>query len=511
MFSFVVLQAFGLIADALVVAAQTMADPTLLLLIFLVVLFGMFMGAVPGLGGIITLTLLIPLTFGMEPIVAFMLLAAALGATNFGGSITAILINTPGSAVNAATILDGYPMARQGRAREALGAAATASAVGAMFGLVVLFLSIPVMMEILLMFSQIEIFWLGIWGVTILAMIVRHSVLSGLISAALGFVIAFHGLNADTASARWTYGSVQMLDGFGLIPVLVGLFAIAEMINLVAAGRSIADKDIVEVEGNQWTGIKDVFIHRGIFLRSAIIGVLIGMVPGVGGTTANYLAYFQAVQTSEHPERYGTGDVRGVIASEASNDAKDGGGFLPTLAFGIPGSASMAVMIGAFAFHGIIPGPRFFGENLDIVMMIILALLVSNILTSIIGVAMATQFAKVTRIDIHVLAPIVLLFALFAAYAIRNNMFDVYIATLFGVFGFLMIKVKMSRVPMVIALVLADIIERNFFRSLQIGGGDYAVFFRSYLSILLVVLILLSLFLPYIRSIVSRRGVLTDD
>lgn len=485
-------------------AAMTIADPIHLLLIFLMVLFGMFMGIMPGLGGVITLSLLIPLTFGMEPLVAFMLLAAALGATNFGGSISAILINTPGSSVNAATLLDGYPMSRQGRAAEALGAAATASALGAIFGLVILTLSIPVMLEILLLFSQVEIFWLGIWGVTIIAMIVRHSVVSGLISATFGFLFAMHGLNGLTANPRWVYGFTPMFDGLKLIPALIGLFAVAEMINLVSEGRTIAGKEMAEVAGDQWSGIRDVFDHKSVFFRSATIGVLIGMVPGVGGSAANYIAYFQAVQTADDPESFGTGDVRGVIASEASNDAKDGGGFLPTLAFGIPGSASMAVMLGAFSFHGIIPGPRFFSNNLDIVMVIILSLLMANILTSVVGLLFAKQLARVTRIDIHVLAPLVLAFAFFGSYALYNSMFDLVITLFFGLLGFVMLKVKMSRIPMILALVLAPIVEKNFFRSLQISGGDYAVFVRSPLSIFLVLLVLVSLFLPYIRSAIGQ-------
>lgn len=498
------------VIDAAQSAALTILDPVNFALIFLMVLFGMFMGIMPGLGGVITLSLLIPLTFGMEPLVAFMLLAAALGATNFGGSISAILINTPGSSVNAATVLDGYPMARQGRASEALGAAAAASALGAIFGLVILTLSIPVMLEILLLFSQIEIFWLGIWGITIIAMIVRHSVISGLISAAFGFIFAMHGLNVLTASPRWTYGITPLFDGFRLIPALIGLFAIAEMINLVGQGQTIATKSIVDVEGDQWQGIREVFINKWVFLRSAVIGVIIGMVPGVGGSAANYIAYFQAAQTSEDSESYGTGDVRGVIASEASNDAKDGGGFLPTLAFGIPGSASMAVMLGAFAFHGIIPGPRFFSNNLDVVMVIILSLLVANILTSVVGLVMAKQLARITRIDIHVLAPIVMVFAFFGSYALYNNMFDVLITLLFGLLGFVMIKVNMSRIPMILAMVLAPIIEKNFFRSLQISGGDYAVFARSPLSILLIALVLVSLFLPYIQAAIGRAGVFSS-
>lgn len=499
------------LGEAFWIAVQTVSDPFNFILIVLGVLLGMLMGVLPGLGGTVTLALLIPLTFGMDPLVAFMLLTAALAGTNFGGSITSILINTPGSSPNAATLLDGYPMTRQGRAGEAIGASAAASALGAFFGIAILAASVPIMIKIIILFTPPEVFWLALWGLTIIAVVVRGSLVAGLISAAFGVLFSIHGVNQMTANVRWDYGFTFMRDGFPLVPALIGLFAVAEMIKLVSEGGSIAEDTDTEMKGGQWKGVRSVFTHRWLFLRSALVGAVTGLIPGVGGAAANYIAYFQAVQTSPDPEVYGTGDVRGVIAPEASNDAKDGTGFLPTLGLGVPGSASMAVLLGAFVLHGITPGPLLFENNLDLVTTIILALLIGNILTSLIGVAIANKLIYVTKIDARLLAPVVLSIAFFGTYALNNNIYQVFIALLFGILGFIMMKVNMGRVPMILGLVLGSIIEQNFFRSLQISGGDPAVFARSPLAILLILLIVVSLLLPWIRQAIARQTIIGGE
>ena len=493
------------VGEAFGIGLETIIDPFNFVLIILGVLLGMTMGVLPGMGGTVTLALLIPLTFGMDPLVAFMLLTAALAGTNFGGSITSILLNTPGSSPNAATLLDGYPMSRDGRAGEAIGASATASAFGSFFGIAILAASIPVMLTVILLFTPPEVFWLGLWGLTIIAVVVKGSLVAGLVSAIFGVLFSIHGLNPFTTTVRWDYGLTFMQDGMPLVPSLIGLFAVAEMIKLVSEGGTIAQDSNTEIKGGQWKGARAVFTHRWLFLRSALVGAVTGIIPGVGGAAANYIAYFQAVQTSSDPESYGTGDVRGVIAPEASNDAKDGTGFLPTLGLGIPGSASMAVLLGAFVLHGITPGPFLFQDNLDIVTTIVLALLIGNILTSSIGLVLANKMIYVTRIDTRILAPVVLAIAFFGTYALNNNIYQVFIALAFGILGFLMMKADMARVPMILGLVLGSIIEESFFRSLDISRGDPAVFVRSPLAIILILLIIVSLLLPWIRKVINTQ------
>lgn len=497
---------------ALIAAVGSLADPVSLLFIFVGAMFGMFMGMIPGLGGVTAIALLIPVTFGMDPVLAFMMLAGVKGGEAYGGSITAILLNVPGTGPNAATIIDGYPMSRNGEAGRALGASATASAFGAFFGILVLILSVPIILQIVLLFGPAEIFWLGVWGLTVIALVVGDDVIKGILSASLGLVFAVHGRNLITGTSRWTYDVSFMLDGFKLVPALIGVFALAEMVKLIAEGGTISQTDEdIEIGDDITKGVKDVFQNKGIFFRSALIGTIIGTVPGIGGTAANYIAYFQAVQTASDSERFGTGDVRGVIASEASNDAKDGGALIPTLAFGIPGSASMAVLLGAFVVHGMTPGPLLFQNNIDIIAVIIVALFVSNVMTSTIGLLLIGKLALVTKIDIRTLAPIVIIVAFFGAFAVNNVVFDLFIALLFGVIGYLMIAIDMPRVPMVLALVIGPIVESNLFRSLQLSRGSLDIFYESNISLFLILLTVVSLTLPYLRTKISLASLMGEN
>lgn len=493
---------------ALLGAISLLSDPVSLLFIFLGAMFGMFMGLIPGLGGVTAIAILIPVTFGMDPVLAFMMLAGVKGGEAYGGSITAILLNVPGTGPNAATIIDGYPMSRNGEAGRALGASAAASAIGAFFGVLVLIISVPIILEIVLLFGPTEIFWLGVWGLTVIALVVGDDMIKGVLSAALGLLFAVHGRNAITATSRWTYDFSFMLDGFKLVPALIGVFALAEMIKLMAEGGTISKEEDIEIGSDVFTGVKDVFKHKGILLRSSIIGTVIGTVPGVGGTAANFIAYFQVVQTSGESEKFGSGDVRGVIASESSNDAKDGGSLIPTLAFGIPGSASMAVLLGAFVVHGMTPGPLLFQNNIEIVAVIIVSLIVANIMTSTVGLLLVRKLALVTKMDVLTLAPTVIIVAFFGAYAVNNVVYDLFIALLFGLIGYAMIAIDMPRVPMVLALVIAPIVEQNLFRSLQLSRGELGIFVESNISIFLIFLTVASLLLPYIKSKVSLSSVI---
>lgn len=492
-----------MVTGALLSALGTILTPGNMFLLFAGATIGLVIGIIPGMGGTITLALLIPLTFGMEASAAFVLLAAANGGVAQGGAITSILLNTPGSAPNAATLLDGFPMARRGEGGRAISAAAVASGVGAVIGIVVLASSIPILVEVVLAFGPPEIFWLAIWGITALAFVLGDDLKAGLISGGLGILLAMHGQNPITAGYRWTFGTSVLLDGFDIVAGVIGLFAIAEMINLVAQGRTIATEENYEAGTGRLQGIKDAFIHRWLLLRSAIIGVVIGVIPGIGGVTANYISYMQAVMTSKDNETFGEGDVRGVIASEASNDAKDGGAYIPTIGFGVPGSASMAVLFGAFVLHGIQPGPLLLQDHLDIVAVIIVSALFSNIISSSLAIALSDRLTVVTRLDIPLLAPIIIGISFIAAYALNNAIFDVFTALLFGLLGYAMIRIGMPRIPLIIGVILASIVEKNFFRSLQISSWDPAFFFSSPISLGLIALVVLTLLGPLFQRYIS--------
>ncbi len=495
------LQSTGESAEAVRIALETIFTPTNLLFIVLATLLGLIAGIFPGLGGPVAMSLLIPITFQLDKNVAIMILVANLGGTAFGGSITAILLNTPGDAPNAATLLDGYPLTRQGRAGEAIGASALSSAAGALLGVALFLVTIPFIRQLAVAFHSVDIFWLALLGLATIAVVTRGSVIGDLIAGAFGLMLAFHGLNTVTGTARYTFDTDYLLSGFPLVPLIIGLFAISEMIKLMGENSSIASD--VEVSGGVLKGAKEVVRNWSVFLRSSAIGWLVGIVPGAGGTVANFLAYLQAQHTDEDPDSFGTGNIKGVIASEAANDAKDGGAMIPTLGLGIPGSASTAVLLGAFIIHGITPGPLLFRENLQIVFIVIFALVIANLLTSTVGLISAKYLVRITSVSVTVIAPIVIVVAMYGAFVVRGQMLDVALTAGFGLIGLMMVKFDLSRVALIIALVLGPIAEDNFHRALQISSGDVGVLYARPLSLILISLIVLMLLLPVYRSVRS--------
>jgi putative tricarboxylic transport membrane protein len=478
-------------------------NPVSIGFILLGTLIGMVFGALPGLGGTIALALLIPVSFGMEPQNAVVMFGSALGGVAFGGSISAILINVPGTGPNAATLLDGYPMSQQGRAGEALGASATASALGAIFGLIVLTLIIPVAREVILAFGIPEFFWLAVLGLTIIAVVTEGSLLKGLISGGFGLMLAQVGYSRTTGEPRYMLGTEYLWDGINLVVALIGLFALAEIINMVRKGGSIAAEEASPPKrGDVFRGGLAVLKRPSLFFRSAITGTLIGMVPGAGGTVANFVSYMQAMQTSSNPESFGHGNIEGVIASEAANDAKDGGALLPAVVFGIPGSAGIAVLLGGLILHGLNPGRELLGENLPFLFVLIFALLFANIITSVVGLSIADRLAQLTQIPTELLVAPILVVSLVGAFALRNNILDVYVAVIFGFLGYIMMIYDYSRIGLVIALILGPIAERSFLQAQVISDSDvwYWIFFTRPISLTLMVLTVVSLLLPLIRK-----------
>lgn len=480
----------GTTVAALLEALSFILTPETLFLLVLATLLGLIMGASPGVGGPTTLAILIPVTYALEPKLAFIVLAASIGGINFGGSLTAILLNTPGTPVNAATLFDGHPMARNGRSAEAIAASAVASGSGAVIGLLLVIVLSPFLLSIILLFSPPEFFWLAVLGLLLIAVATPGNKLANIISGGLGLMLSFHGINRVIGTTRFTWGVDYLAGGISPIPTMLGMFAIAEMINLLSKNRSIATElSIKDVGRQRIDGIMDVVRNWKLFIRSAALGWIIGVIPGVGGTLANFVAYAQAKAGFTGDEiPFGEGNVKGMIASESSNDAKDGGSLIPTLALGIPGSVTMAILLGAFTLHGINPGPTVLRDHLPLVFVIILTLIFANILTSAIGLLTTKQIASVTKIPLNLLAPLVIVVALAGAYVIRSNFNDVVLAIAFAFVGILFIKFSVSRVPLLLGLVLGPVVERNFFLTLQIFRGDYSVFFTRPISAGIIVL-----------------------
>lgn len=466
---------------------------------------GLIFGIIPGLGGPTALALLIPITFGMDTTAAMFLAGGIMGAIPFGGSVTAILLNTPGTAPNAATVYDGYPMTQQGRAGEALGAAATASSLGGVFGILILFLVLPVARDVILLFSPAEFFMLAVLGLCAIAVSTEGKMLKGMIAACFGLMIAFVGYDNVGGGVRFTFGFDYLWDGVSLVPALIGLFAVAQIVSLYLAGGAISENPSAVRVSRVGDGVRATFKHWKTLLRGSAIGAVVGAIPGIGGTVAAFLSYSVTVQTSKDPDSFGKGNIEGVIAPEASNNAREGGSLIPTLAFGIPGSAEMAVFLGLLVLHGIQPGPNLLLQNMHVVTSLMLAIAIASVLASVMCLMVARKLALITLVDVNYLVPIILSVSLVGAYALKSSMYDVMLTVVFGVIGYLMIRFDYPRLPLVIALFLGEVMEVNFRQSMMIARGDWTVFFTRPLSLILFILIVLSVCLPFIRYLMRKR------
>jgi putative tricarboxylic transport membrane protein len=494
----------GRFSTAFSEALGTVFTPTGVALILGGTILGVTVGSIPGLGGPVALSLLIPVTFELEPQFAFLILAATLGGVNLGGSITAILLNTPGTAPNAATTFDGFPLATQGRGAEAIAASAVASGTGALVGIALFVALLPVLTPLALAFWSPEYFWLALVGIATIAVASRGSVVDDLIAGGVGILLTFHGVSAVTGGIRYTVGTQYLQSGVPLVPAIIGLFAVAQMVELFAAKSTVAEGG--SLAGDRWDGIKATVSNWRVVATSSVVGWVVGIVPGVGGTVANFVAYLQAKERSAAPETFGKGNIAGVIASEAANDAKDGGSLVPTLALGIPGSASTAVLLSAFLLHGLTPGPLLIADNLQVVFVVLLALVASNVLTSAIGLFGSGAFVRVTRVPATALVPAVLALAVVGAFAVRGRIEDVALMAGFGVLGYAMWRLEISRVALVIGLVLGGLVEENFQRSLQLSGGEYGVFVSRPLSIALIAVLVFVLAIPVIRRLGEEQS-----
>lgn len=492
--------------DSVFIAADYLADGVNLLFLMLGVVVGIVFGIIPGLGGATAIALLLPLTFGMQAEQAITLMGGVMGAVTIGGSITAILLNTPGTAPNAATCFDGYPLTRQGKAGVAIGAAVTASSIGGIIGAFILILLLPVAKNIILFFGPPAYFMLAVLGLTALTA-ASSSLLRGLIGACLGLFIGFVGYDDMGGATRYTGGIDYLWDGLSIVPVLIGLFAIAEMLKLYVMGGSIAktgDTGSVGVSGT-FKGIKAAFRHIKVIFSGSAIGAVIGTVPGVGGTVASFLSYSFTLQTSKDKQNFGKGDIRGVIAPEASNNAKDGGSLIPTLAFGIPGSAEMALFLGVLILHGMDPGPMLLLEREFTIFVLILALLAATIVSGVIVLLASRYLIKVTFIDSSILIPSVIVVSLVGAFALHNSIGDVFAAAFFGVLGYLMLRFDYPRITLVIALVLGGLMERNYFQSSLMFRGDWSKAFGDTPFVILLGLTILALLAPVVSKVIKRK------
>jgi putative tricarboxylic transport membrane protein len=466
-------------------------NPSSLLLIVFAVVWGIAFGSVPGLTGIVGVALLIPFTFAFDPTEGLLLLGGVYVGATFGGSISAILFNTPGSPEAACTALDGHPMAKRGEAGKALGIALAASAIGGVFGTVVLMLLAPAMAKLALNFGPPEYFALALLGITAIASIGGGSVLKGLTAGLIGLAIATVGLDPITGMERYTFGSMSLMTGISFVPAIIGTFALAEVLARVGEDTRGA-RPITDVS-TQLPSLKEFLATRVTLLRSSALGAFIGALPGVGATTASFLSYSEAARWSRHPERFGTGDPDGIAAPEAANNAAVGGSMIPLLALGIPGSATTAVMIGGLTIHGIVPGPLLMEQNTQLVYSVFIGMLLANVLMLVVGLRAARYFALILRAPYALVGPAIVVLCMTGVYALNSNMADVWIMLALGVFGFVMRKLRYPVAAFIIGLVLGPIAEVSLRQGLMINDYDWLALAGRPITAALLALALASL------------------
>jgi putative tricarboxylic transport membrane protein len=477
-------------------------NPQVMGIMMLGVPVGLLLGAIPGLGGNLGLALLIPFTFGMDPYAGFALLLGMHSVVQTGGPIPSILFNAPGTGPCAATCLDGYPLAQKGQAGRAIGAALVASAVGGVVGALGMALLVPVMREVVLAFSPAEFFMLAVLGITFISLVSGESMLKGLIVGALGLMLSFVGSDTQTGVMRYTFGQLALFDGVSIVPVVVGLFAGSEAIALMVKRGTIVEGSGVTVGNDVMVGVKDVFRYWWLTLRCSIIGYIIGVIPGLGGEVSSWVSYGHAAQSSKDPKSFGHGNIEGVIAPESANNSKEGGALIPTVAFGVPGSSGMAILLGAFLILGLQPGPAMLKEHLDVVWAMVWILVIANIIGALAFLVLTPYFSKLTQLRTSMIVPFILVFIMVGSYLTEGRFENFVITLVMSLVGYGMKKFDYPRAPLILGLVLGEIAETNLHISLRLWGP---AFLTRPITMVLLAITLASVFYPVWQAWSKRR------
>jgi len=471
-------------------------DPYMLTVILLGTVLGVVVGALPGLSGSTTTALLLPLTISMGPIASVAFLGALYCGANFGGSITAILINTPGDPSASATAYDGYPMAVRGEAGRALGISAVASAIGGLFSIVVMIIATPLLARMAYNFGPPEYFALALFGLSMLGAVGSEQGLRNLIAGAFGVLLATIGLDLTTGVERFTFGVPQLTEGLSIVPVLTGLFAVSEM--LVQASELHIVRERLALTAVRLPSRADFRKCANAIGLSSVIGVFIGILPALGATAAALIAYNETKRWSKHKEEFGKGSIEGIAGPEAANNAAVGGNMVPTLALGIPGSATTAIILAGLIIQGVRPGPHLFTEQPTLLYAVFSSMLAANIIFLVLGLFAAKVFARITLIPDQFLWPAVFVFAVVGAYGPDQSIIDVWVMLLFGVIGFFFRRYGFSPAPLVMGLVLGKMVEETLKQSLLIFDQNWLLFFSRPIVVVLFIITLLSICTPLI-------------
>jgi TctA family transporter len=470
------------------------------------IVIGFAVGILPGLGGPVTLALMLPFIFKMQAVEAFAFLLGMAAVTATTGDITSILFGIPGEAITASTIVDGHPMAKKGEGGRALGAALMSSLLGAIFGAFALALAIPIVRPLVLSIGSPEFFMLAMLGITFLASLSGGAVVKGLTAAAIGLLIATIGLDPISGIERYSFGILYLWDRIPLVSATLGLFAIPEIIDLSVKGSSIAETAVGKI-GGVMEGVKDTFRHWRLVLRCSAIGTYIGVIPGMGGSVSQWVAYAHAVQTSPDKDRFGKGAVEGVLGPGAANNSNLGGGLVPTIAFGVPGNVTMAILLGAFIIQGLVPGPPMLlpasqGGHLSLTFSFVWIIVISNIITVSACFLFLKQLVRITEVRGSLVIPFLLLLVYLGGFATKNAFEDLVVVLIFGALGWVMVQLDWPRPPLLLGLVLGPLAENRLFLSTDNYGLSW-IWFPSVLF--LFAIILAGIFYPFFQRWRERR------
>jgi putative tricarboxylic transport membrane protein len=479
---------------------------TNLLFCFLGVLIGTLIGVLPGIGPVATISLLLPITFGMNPVTSIILLAGVYYGAQYGGSTTSILVNIPGEASSIVTCLDGYKMARQGRAGPALGIAAFGSFIGGTASIIGLMLLAPILARAALRFGPPEYFALMFFGLTMVIYLCVGSITKGLIMAVAGLALSMIGQDPVTGTTRFTMGSITLMDGVGLVPVAMGVFGIGEVLTNIE--ESIKQEVFSTKIRGLFPNLKDWKDSTWPIIRGTLIGFFMGILPGGGVVIPTFMSYAIEKKFSRYPEKFGTGVIEGVAGPETANNAATGGSLVTLLSLGIPANVSMAVLLGAFIIHGIQPGPLLISKHPQLFWGTIASMYIGNVMLVVLNLPLIGLWVKILKVPYNILFPLIILFCFLGVYSLNNNVYEILIMVGFGVFGYLMRKFGYEGAPFLLAMVLGPLLETAFRQSMLYG--DPLILFKRPISMVLLIVSLFLIISPIFSGIAQRRKKLEE-
>jgi len=479
-------------------------QPINLLYCFIGVFIGTLVGVLPGIGPVSAMSLLLPVTLSGTPESGIIMMAGIYYGSMYGGSTTSVLVNIPGEAASVVTCIDGHAMAKQGRAGPALGIAALGSFAAGTFALVALMLVAPALARVAIAFGPPEYFSLMVLGLTVLSFLSQGAMAKSLLMAAVGIILGLIGIDQITAQPRLTFDRLELLDGVGLVPIVMGLFGVAEILSNL---EQELKREVIKARiGGLWPSMQDWAQSKWAIVRGTLLGFFLGILPGGGAVIASFASYAIEKKISKTPERFGHGAIEGVAAPEAANNAAAGGAFIPLMTLGIPPNVVMALLLGAFIMHGLQPGPLLMIQRPDVFWGIVASMYIGNAMLLVLNMPLIGMWVQVLKLPYRILFPLILMFCIVGVFASGNASFDVLLMVIFGVLGYLMRKFGYEPAPLVLAFVLGPMLENNLRKSLILSHGDFQIFIARPISAVCLLLAVAALAAPLLPALARRRA-----